>query len=174
VRDQRPDTMTSTALLPSIKGQGADRPVRATHAQAGVITQDRLCAPAAFARVNNQGCQPLRKRTAAFSRTATISGRDELTETNTGVEAFGGEVYELRARGDLHFDLGIGLVERHDHSLKDQRNNCPGNCEAQEPGGRCPKSRAASLAATSSSKAGFARERKRSPASVRPTLRVSE
>jgi hypothetical protein len=35
-----------------------------------------------------------------------------------------------------------------------------------------PRSRATSLAATSSSKAGFARKRNRSPASVRPTLRV--
>lgn len=40
------------------------------------------------------------------------------------------------------------------------------------PAGRCPRSRAASLAATSSSKAGFARERNRSPASAKPTLRV--
>src|SRR5690348_1143329 len=40
------------------------------------------------------------------------------------------------------------------------------------PAGRCPRSRATALAATSSSKAGFARDRKRSPASVRPTLRV--
>jgi hypothetical protein len=42
----------------------------------------------------------------------------------------------------------------------------------KSPVGRCPRSRAASPAVTSSSKAGFAREMNRSPASVRPTLRV--
>ena len=42
----------------------------------------------------------------------------------------------------------------------------------KSPAGRRPRSRASWLAAISSSKAGFARERNRSPASVSPTLRV--
>ena len=44
--------------------------------------------------------------------------------------------------------------------------------EAQQSGRPPSQSRATSLAATSSSKAGLARDRNRSPASVRPTLRV--
>src|SRR6185437_8058345 len=45
----------------------------------------------------------------------------------------------LRARGDLHLDLGIGLIKRREHGLKDQRDNRPGNREAQEPGGTLPQ-----------------------------------
>jgi len=47
-----------------------------------------------------------------------------------------------------------------------------GTVRRSNPAGLCPRSRATALAATSSSKAGFARDKKRSPASVRPTLRV--
>ncbi len=43
-----------------------------------------------------------------------------------------------------------------------------GMVRRKSPIGRCPSSRAAPLAATSSSKAGLARARNRSPASVRP------
>src|SRR4030088_977508 len=47
-----------------------------------------------------------------------------------------------------------------------------GTDRRSSPAGRCPRSWATALAATSSSKAGLARDRNRSPASVRPTLRV--
>jgi hypothetical protein len=47
-----------------------------------------------------------------------------------------------------------------------------GTVNRSKPAGRCPKFRAASPAARSSSKAGAARSKKRWPASVRPTLRV--
>src|SRR5712672_4541895 len=47
-----------------------------------------------------------------------------------------------------------------------------GTASRKSPVGRCPRSRAAAPAAASSSKAGLARDRKRSPAWVRPTLRV--
>jgi hypothetical protein len=42
---------------------------------------------------------------------------------------------KLRARGDLHLDLGIGLLERRDHRLENQWDKRSGNGEAQEPNG---------------------------------------
>jgi hypothetical protein len=98
--------------------------------------------------------------------------RDELNLTDTGIKSFGREVDQLLARGDLHIDLGVSLRERGSGSSR-IGTTAGGTERRNSPAGRCPKSRAAALAATSSSKAGFARERNRSPDSVKPTLRVA-
>ena len=61
-------------------------------------------------------------------------GRDELAETDAGVEAARRQIDHLVAGGDLQFDLGIGLAERSDHRLQDQRHHRAGHGEAQQPG----------------------------------------
>jgi hypothetical protein len=99
-------------------------------------------------------------------------GLDELAEPDAGVKPFGSDIDQIRACGDLHLDLGIGLAERRDERLQQVRHHRPRRGEPQQPGRPLPRSRATSLAATSSSNAGFARKRNRSPASVNPTLRV--
>ena len=48
--------------------------------------------------------------------------RDELAQTNTGIKPFGREIDELRACGDLHFNLGIGLTERCYQRLQEDRH----------------------------------------------------
>jgi hypothetical protein len=90
-----------------------------------------------------------------------ISSTTSRISSPPGIEAFRGEVYQLLARGDLDLDLGIGLVERGDHRLEDQRDDRSGNSEAQEPRGTLPQVTR-----------DFAGGENRSPASVRPTLRV--
>src|SRR5205085_996916 len=73
---------------------------------------------------------------------------------------------------DLHLDLGIGLAEGCDQRLQQDRHHRPRHREAQQPGRSLPKIARNLARSDSSSNAGFARERNRSPASVRPTLRV--
>ena len=65
-------------------------------------------------------------------------GRDELAETDTRIEAARHQVHHLVARGDLQLDLGVSLAERGEHRLQDQRDDRPGNGEAQSPGGAPP------------------------------------
>src|SRR5262249_24786444 len=60
-------------------------------------------------------------------------GLDELTQTNAGIEPAGRKIDHLVACGDLQFDFWVGLAERGDHRLKDQRHDPAGNGEAQEP-----------------------------------------
>ena len=60
-------------------------------------------------------------------------GGDELAEPNAGVKPFGREVDQLLARGDLHLDLGIGLAERRDQRLQQDRHHRARRREAQQP-----------------------------------------
>ena len=65
--------------------------------------------------------------------------RDELAQPDAGVEPAGRQVDHFVARGDLQFDLGIGLAERSDDRLQDQRHDRPGNGKTQEPGRPTPQ-----------------------------------
>src|SRR6204780_193264 len=60
-------------------------------------------------------------------------GLDELAGPDAGVKSFGRDIDQLRARGDLHFDLGIGLAERCDQRPQ-HRHDRPCPREAQQPG----------------------------------------
>jgi len=62
-------------------------------------------------------------------------GSDELTQPDASVKPFGREVDQPLACGDLQLDLGVGLAERSDHRLQNQRYGRAGNGDAQEPGG---------------------------------------
>ena len=55
----------------------------------------------------------------------------ELPETNTGIESLSGDICQLRARGDLQLDLGIGSVERNKHRFENQWDNRARNGKPQ-------------------------------------------
>jgi hypothetical protein len=61
-------------------------------------------------------------------------GLDELAEPDAGVKSFGSDIDQVRARGDLHLDLGIGLAEGCDQRLQQDRNHSARHREVQQPG----------------------------------------
>ena len=105
------------------------------------------------------------------SRTATISAAMNWPILTPASNPSGREVDQFLACGDLHLDLGKGLAEGGDQGFEQDRHHRARHGEAQHAGRSCPRSRTTSPAATSSSKAGFARDRNRSRLH-RPTLRV--
>ncbi len=163
--------MASIVLLPLIKARARWR--RSNGACAGRRDgASHRCAPGGLAReIAGAADHHEGKRWREPHRDHV--GRDELAEPDAGIEPAGREIDQVVARSDFQFDFGISLA-------RTRRSPAPGSAGrprgertgATGPVGRKPGSRAAALAATSSSKAGFARDRKRSPASVRPTLRV--
>jgi len=165
-----PDTIASTALLPSIKGPGAIHPFERRIA-GRVLTQivDAL-RTLPRAQIIGGGCQrPLTERRRQPDDYHVW--RDELAQADTGTNpsARGRPVPRLQ-RSPLQ--LGIGPGERCYQGLQQDRTTARGTERRKSPAGRCPRSRATSLAATSSSKAGF-----RAIGSARrlrsgPTLRV--
>ena len=66
-------------------------------------------------------------------------GLDELAEPDAGVKSFGSDIGQIRACGDLHLDLGIGLAERRDQRLQQDRHHRPRHREAQQSGRPLPK-----------------------------------
>ena len=57
--------------------------------------------------------------------------RNELAEADSGVETAGRQIDHLLARGDLQLDFRIGLGERSDDRLEDQRHHPPRHGKAQ-------------------------------------------
>ena len=51
-------------------------------------------------------------------------GGDELAQPDAGVEAFGRQIDQFLARGDLYLDLGIGPAEGGDQRLQQDRHHC--------------------------------------------------
>src|SRR5205823_9774819 len=66
-------------------------------------------------------------------------GLDELAEPDAGVKSFGSDIDKVRACGDLDLDLGIGLAERCDQLLQQDRPHRPRRREAQQSGRPLPK-----------------------------------
>jgi hypothetical protein len=58
---------------------------------------------------------------------------------DAGVKSSGCDIDQIRACGDLHLDLGIGLAERRDQPLQQDRHHRPRHREAQQSGRPLPK-----------------------------------
>jgi len=82
-------------------------------------------------------------------------GLDELAEPDAGVKSFGRDIDQIRSCSDLDLDLGIG--SQNDATSFPSRigTTARGAVMRNSPAGRCPRSRATSLAATSSSNAAL-------------------
>ena len=138
VRDEWSRDDDLDRLVTVDKAPGRNRPVRAAQAQTRVMAQiiDALW-PLARAQIIRAADQHQReRRRQPYSHHI---GRNELAETNTGVEAFGRDVDWLLGRGDFQLDLGIGLMERSEHRLQEQRDDRPGDSNAQEAGRTLPQ-----------------------------------
>jgi len=66
-------------------------------------------------------------------------GLNELAEPDVGVKSFGSDIDQIRACGDLHLDVGIGLAERRDQRLQQDRHHRSRHREAQQSGRALPK-----------------------------------
>ena len=132
MRDQRSSHDDLERLVALDKAPRRNRAVGAAQAQAGVFPQVRdafrLRARAQIIRAADHHQRERRHQPHGHH-----IGRDELAETDTGVEAFGRDVHRLLGRGDLQLDFGIGLVERGEYRLQQQRDDGSGNGDAQKP-----------------------------------------
>ena len=125
-----PETIASTVLSPSQRTRA--RSIRLNGACAG-----RRVEKDASMRFGRQRTRQVvgaadddeRKRRRQPHRDHV--GRDELTETDAGVEPARPQDRPFRRWRDLHFDLGIGLAERGDQRLEDDRDDGARNGEAQ-------------------------------------------
>jgi len=99
-------------------------------------------------------------------------GGDELAEPDAGVKSSGRDIDEFSLAAISTSISGYAWQKDAISGSSRIGTTARGTERRNSPAGRCPSSLATPLAATSSSKAGFARERNRCPASVMPTLRV--
>ena len=130
--------MTSTASLPLTKDQGAIDPFeRRMRRQACRRRSSMTFRPLPPAQIVGAADHSQRERRRQTHRDHI--GLDELAEPDAGVKSFGSDIDQIRACGDLHLDLGIGLAERRDQRLQQDRHHRPRHREAQQSGRPLPK-----------------------------------
>ena len=155
-------TLSMTVLLPSTKGHGAIVPFERRMRRQACPRRSSIRSGRFRRKIVGTPNDHQWKRRRQPHRDHV--GGDELPEPNPGVKSSGRKIDHLVACGDLQFDFGIGLAERRDQRLQQDRHHRARHREAQQPGRPLPEVTRDLACGESSSKAGFARERKRSPA----------
>src|SRR5262249_10152818 len=101
--------------------------------QAGVLAQIvRALGPTAAGQVGGAADDDEAERRRQPHRDHI--GGDELAHPDAGVESFGGEIDPLLAGGALHPALWVGLAERRDQWLQQDRHDRARHREAQSSG----------------------------------------
>ena len=128
-----PETTASIGLLPLTKDQGAIDPFeRRMRKQACWRRSSIRSGRSPPAQILGAADDDERERRRQPHRDHV--GLDELAEPDAGIEAFGRDIDQFLACGDLHLDLGIGLAEGCDQRLQQDRHDRARHREAQQPG----------------------------------------